>query len=444
MTTTSAVQLGMHDAAPVANLRAWSGWPAVAVGVAAVVIALLFRLTLPAGAQANESADYTTFYEPVARSLLAGDGFTFRAGQPATAYPPGHPVMLAGVFWLAGVLGVSEGTALAVVAALVMGIGSALLWGVARRVWSPRAALLAPLLWMTYPFALWLTKQPNSELPFLVALFGAWYVLWRAVLQRSRRWPLFFLCGILVGIAMLIRPIAIGVGVLFGLLLWGTRRDLEPRVRAGVIGLLLLGNLVAVLPWEVWLYRQTSGVVLLSTNGPASIQDGLTFAVNPGAQRQPTQVSAGVAAVMQRVQARSGQLTSLGAVAAVMWAELRTHPIAVGELVALKAARSWYGTDSGRQETAIPLIQAVYLLIFLAASYAAWTRGGPARQLTVGVWLLVLYFWGMTVLALSILRYMVPAIGLLFLLTPALVPRWVERAGSSGPLPPGPAPIPVT
>jgi 4-amino-4-deoxy-L-arabinose transferase-like glycosyltransferase len=409
------------------NVRAMPGGSrrlAAAVLVGAVLVTFVFQLTLPSAWRANESADYRAFYEPVARNILAGEGFAL-GDEPETMYPPGYPVVLAGVFWFSSALGIPESAVLAVVAAFAMGITSVLLYGLARQLWGPQAALLTPLLWMTYPFTLWLTKQPNSEIPFLVALSGACYMFWSAALRHHRGRVPYFLCGVLVGIAMLIRPIAMGVGLVLGVLLWLTRRDLEPRARGLLIGVLLAGNLVAVLPWEVWLAHQTGRVVLLSTNGPASVRDGLTFAVNPRVHREPAKVRAGAARVMRDVMAQSAQLQSLGDIAAVLGVELRTRPLAVADLVALKAARSWYGTDNGRHESAILLIQVAYLIVLMWASRAAWKRGGGARQLTVGVWVLVLYFWAMTVVALSILRYMVPAIGLLFLLTPALIPKRV-------------------
>jgi 4-amino-4-deoxy-L-arabinose transferase-like glycosyltransferase len=414
---TSAMQ-----ASVVARLQP-SRWTLAGVFATAVVVTLIFQATLPDAWRANENSDYTDFYEPVAQSVLAGQGFQRGAGVPATAYPPGYPVMLAGVFWLSGVLGLPSDSTLSAVAAVGMGISALLLYALARRLWRPRAALLAPLLWLTYPFALWLTKQPNSEIPFLVVFYGAWYLFCTAALRRSRGRAPYFLCGLLAGIAMLIRPIGIGVGFLLCALLWLGRRDLEPRVRGLLIGSLLLGNLVAVLPWEVWLYQRTAQVVMLATNGPAGMEDGLTFAVTPLPWREPVKVPAGVAAVMRDVKANASHLRSMSDFGLALVAELRTRPVAVAELVALKAARSWYGTNSARHERAILLIQAGYFLVVVCAAYTAWKRGGIPRQLTVGVGVLVLYFWGMTVLVLSILRYMVPAVGLTFLLVPALLPN---------------------
>jgi hypothetical protein len=44
-----------------------------------------------------------------------------------------------------------------------------------------------------------------------------------------------------------------------------------------------------------------------------------------------------------------------------------------------------------------------------------WQGAAGGRRWLVVSGMLVLYYWGMTVLVLSIVRYMLPAVGLLFL-----------------------------
>jgi 4-amino-4-deoxy-L-arabinose transferase-like glycosyltransferase len=404
-----------------------SRWSSAAVFAAAVVVNLIFQLTLPPALRVEEHSDiakpdYARFYEPIAQHLLAGRGFQLADGVPATMYPPGYPLFVAGALWLSNQLGVRPEAVFEAVAPLAMGFSSLLLYVLARRLWPSHAALVAPLLWLTYPFALWLTKQPNPEMPFVVVLSGAWYVFWAAAVRRSRSWAHYFLCGLLVGLAMLIRPIAIGLGLLFGALLWFGRRDLEVRARALLAAAILAGNAIAVFPWELWVYRRTNRLLMLSTAGTAGIGDGLTYAIDRRDFRQAMVVPEDVATVMRNVMAQTSRLNSLGGVGSLMWEELRARPVAVAKLIALKAARSWYATNSGRHEGASLLIQAGYLILLLWAGSAAWKRGGIIRQFAVGTGVLVIYFWGMTILALSILRYMVPAIGLAFLVVPSLVP----------------------
>ena len=59
--------------------------------VVALVAHLLFLLLLPQPWHKNQSSDYVGYYEPVAHSLIAGNGFYLHS-KPALTYPPGIPM----------------------------------------------------------------------------------------------------------------------------------------------------------------------------------------------------------------------------------------------------------------------------------------------------------------------------------------------------------------
>lgn len=401
----------------------WFSWPIAVVFITSILVTLSFWVILPAHFQINEQSDYILFYEPVARNLLAGHGLALGDGTPAIRYPPGYSFLLAGLFGLSTLLKIHEEVVLSGFMLLSMGLTSVLVFRFAQCIWGVRPALICSLIWVTYPFALWLTKQPNSEAPFLVMFYAGIYLFWHGLLHKSRSWVVYFVCGLFVGLAMLIRPIALGVGLVMGAILWLVRREAPARLRLLLTSMILLGNLIAILPWEAWLYLNTNRLMVLSSGGVPSIRDGLTFAVTPKGYRQAIRIPQDVAALMQDIQdvrRHSDKMTSLGSVISVMIEKLRTQPLVVCKLLLLKASRSWYGTDSGRFETPIMLIQVVYLILVLWGTRAAWKQGGIAKYAVMGIWLIVLYFWAMTVSVLSILRYMVPAMGLLFVLTAAL------------------------
>ena len=77
------------------------------------------------------------------------------------------------------------------------------------------------------------------------------------------------------------------------------------------------------------------------------------------------------------------------------------------------------------------LLQGLYLSLFAASGVLAWRTGGARRRAALAIGLLILQFWVMTTIVLSIARYMIPAMALGFLILPHLVPaRW--RSGGSG------------
>jgi 4-amino-4-deoxy-L-arabinose transferase-like glycosyltransferase len=403
--------------------------PLVVFGVSALIV-LSFWIVAPAGFH-HVNSDYRDDYEPVARELLTGHGSVYADGTPATVYPPGYPLLLAAIFKLAGIVHVSEASLLSVFALIGMGTAAVFLFLVAQSVWGRPQAWVCALAWITYPFSLWLTKHPNSEVAFMMVFYGAFWLFWTSIIGR-RPWPWYFLSGLLMGGAMLIRPIAIGAAGVLGASLWLSGQWMRPRARLVPIAVMMLGNMVAIVPWEGWVYAKTGRVIPLSTNGPAAILDGLTFGVSMPTfefrRRELLNLSPDVLALMERIKARSGEAASVSDFAGLLKDELHTAPEAVAKLVVIKAARSWYAIESHRFETVALTIQSFYLLLIVWGSKTAWAQRGLARQLVITVWLMIGYFWAMNVVSSSILRYMVPGMGLLFTLLPAI---WVSPRGTA-------------
>jgi 4-amino-4-deoxy-L-arabinose transferase-like glycosyltransferase len=394
----------------------------------AVVVTALFWAVLPAEFRENESTDYTIVYEPVARNLLAGRGITGDDGALATRYPPGFSILLAGVFGLAGLVGLPDSLALHAFRFLCAGLSAVFVYALARLIWSRNLALLAAVAWMTYPFGLYLTKQPNSEVPFTPFLLAAVYLLWRALLRAPRTWWLYLAAGALAGVTMLIRPAALGLGVVLALSAFLFLRNQRWGVRLLFPALLLLANLLVVLPWEAAAYASRGEIIPLSSGGTVTIHDGLTFLAVPKDYRVEVPVPADVEALMWRFQEQRPQMESLGQTAAVIGQEAVRDPVAFIKLGLIKVTRSWYGIDSRRFETPTILLQLLYLGAILWGSLYAWRQGGALRRFTLGLWLIVVYFWGMTVTVVPLLRYMLPAMGLLMVLLPgmalSLMPLW--------------------
>ena len=111
----------------------------------------------------------------------------------------------------------------------------------------------------------------------------------------------------------------------------------------------------------------------------------------------------------------------LGGTARVVFEEGRKRPLAMIKLLLRKVARSWYATDSQRFENIIMALQAPFLLVFVLGGLVAGQRGPEPRMLAQGAWILVFYFWCMCAITLPLLRYMVPAVGLLSVLVPEML-----------------------
>jgi 4-amino-4-deoxy-L-arabinose transferase-like glycosyltransferase len=402
--------------------------------LAAITIALLsiFWVSLPPRFQANQNFDYTCCYEPLARDWIDGKGFVNPNGSFAIHYPPGFSVLLAGVFLLGRLIG--EGLAMNVFIVLCDVTSVFAVYACGRVLGGAWLGRIAGLCLITYPFFLWMSKQPNSEGPFLPLILWAFYGYLRLVSDEGDsaktdspwKWAAFI--GALWGLAALVRPIGIlGACVAGGsLILFSQRQVLQKRIL--LAGAMVVINLAVVLPWEVIVWRETGRWILLGDN-PGSYLDGLTFGL-PLPSNRPPAVSPEVRELMERALAQQNRVMSVGGLLGFMMEEARTHPGSFLKLIYLKATRAWYGTHEGYFERINGLISIAYIL---AASFGLWRMRRDSKTAEAsGILALVGYFWLMATLVLPILRYMVPATAVLILAVAVMVKGLFDAPRSSG------------
>lgn len=385
-----------------------SVWLPILVFFLAAALQLAFLQFLPERLRGNDSADFLDFYSPVAKSLVAGEGLVYEE-RLAMRYPPGYPVLLAGVFWAAEKGPGEEQDWLVGFNVVCFALAAALLFRLARRLSNSRAiAWWTVIAWITWPPLLWLGKQPNSEMPFLCLFFFALLLWVRSFAEKATYWSGLD-AGLVLGLAALVRPAVIAVCLPLALatLFVGW---ISGRRRVAAALLLCVGQVLVMAPWVYWMHHQTGGWFPLSSGGRLSVLDGLTIAVKP--ERSGPPVPADVKRLMTAVDEGRPDFHSTGDV--LRFVAAQDGP-AVTKLVAIKAARSWYATDSLRFENWLLILQIPYLLLAASGLAVAWRQGGARRSLVLIVILVALYFWAMTMLVLSILRYMVPAMALLLL-----------------------------
>src|SRR6267154_861693 len=179
----------------------------------ALVSHIVFLLLLPSGWQRNQSPDYDNYYEPVAQSLASGGGF-FLASEPALRYPCGIPIMYAATFYVCDTLRIPRHVGLRLLEALLLTLTSVLVSVTALLILNWRLALVASVMWSTYPFHLWLTKQAEatSALSLLLLLGVSIFLRWSAAGRHSLQYGC--LVGLILGIAALIKPIAIALPII--------------------------------------------------------------------------------------------------------------------------------------------------------------------------------------------------------------------------------------
>jgi 4-amino-4-deoxy-L-arabinose transferase-like glycosyltransferase len=390
----------------------------IGIFLISILVNLIIQGIIPAAYRQVESSDYVATYRPTAMNLLAGNGYSLNSGQLVTFFPPGYSIILAAWFRLSQSI-LSEISAIFILNLIAGGMISALIYHLASQVFGVAAGLLAALLWLTYPFYLWLLGSPNTELPFLVFFLVSFACFWAAVYtnQPGCRMAFLFSAGFMQAIALLIRPIVIGMWILWcGFwLVWKINTTKSSLLKTlSELCVFLSGLAFLIIPWEVTVYRQTGEIIPVSTAGPVGILDGLTFGILSKGYRQDLKLSPDIKNLMEKFnEMDEGSSPS-------DFYDLAIHnPGAFSKLILLKALRSWYATDSARYENLILPIQLVYLGLILWGLIAAWRSRGRPRLYASFVVLTSLYFWLATTSALSILRYMMPAMCLLMTIIPA-------------------------
>jgi 4-amino-4-deoxy-L-arabinose transferase-like glycosyltransferase len=377
----------------------------------------------------NRMRDYQTYFE-VATNLATGKGLVSASGRIATIYPPGYSMLLAALMHLASWTGVAYETWVALFTMASVALTAVLLFNLAWRILGLRAAWITAALWISYPSALWLSKQPSSDTAMLPFFYGALLLSLPLLLDESDSLALAAGAGALLGASVLIRPIALLAAPLLACCLayYGSRESWWRRLRPAVA--LLIAYAAVMLPWEVWVWQRTGHWIPASTNGPASISDGLTQAVSPRGYRSAIEIPVGVRLIMEDAQARlkERRLHTRGDVAEFFTEAARDRPLQLAQLLWWKAKRSWYGTNAQRsEETLLAWNHALYLVLSVAGALLLWQGAGSGRRWLIVSGLLVLYLWGMTVIVLSIVRYMLPAVGLLFIWQAVVFERAWER-----------------
>ncbi|HEV8337957.1 MAG TPA: glycosyltransferase family 39 protein [Candidatus Polarisedimenticolia bacterium] len=388
--------------------------------IASVIVQVAFLAMLPDAVSRNQSVDWFTHHKPVTENLLRGKGLVDNAGNLCTRYPPGYFFFLAPLFWLARRLSGEPLVLVAVANVILASATGVLLFRLGEKLFDRRVGGFACLLWTTYPLNLWLLKQPDDEVPFLFVMVLGLLVIASTLLGTGTSG--FFLGGALLGLAALVRPAAwmLGPFLALGLLIL----KIPNRLKAAA--LLTAGFFLPILPWEIVMYRSLGQILPLSSGGPPTMMDGLTFAVKPRLGDAQVRVPADLRDWMERTQAKRPELDSPGKILRYLTGEgAEAKPLL--ELLFFKIVRSWYGTEMLWHETEILLVNSVYLVLALPGVFLAGRWDLARKTPRILLLTLVVYFWGMTTMVFSLARYMVPAIMILQLFAAVTLDQLVAR-----------------
>ena len=396
------------------------------------VFAAVFAVHLLIGLAAPERWRSTRFgdYAPQVENLQAGRGFVAEDGSVMHRYPPLYPLMLWRLDRLASKTGIALEKVLAGFAAICNAVTAAGVAAMAARLGAGSAGIgFAAALFALHPWVLYGLFLPLSETPFMAALMAA--LLCLSAGARSGGWRgLAFSAagGALTGVACLIRPIALLAPAVFGVVfLWKAQGAVLRRtVLAGAV---VVAAVAVLLPWELWVWQRTGEWIPISSGGPPTLRDGLSF--NHKSFREQLALPSGVRAVSDAAWREYESLESTGAYFRFVLREAAKDPVAVVQTYAYKALRAWYGTDA--QRARVEVFNGVVSLAFLTiVARGAWRLARRPGGSGAEAWLLfgaTGLLWAMATVALSIARYMTPAVALLAPVAGAGWQRGIVEAG---------------
>ncbi len=424
---TVFARFGLRNWSRSARERFWLLAVSIALSLASHVI---FLRVLPTPWQRNESADFRVFYEPVARQLALGHGFYLPNGKPALKYPPGIPAVYGGMFWLADHAALPRQIGFRALQGLLTVAAAAMIAMVAFEIFGARVALLACFFWSTYPFHLWLSKQPSGE-PLICILLAAAvlaFLRWSSHGRAAALWG--SICGIVVALAVLTKPFNIALAAVFIVLAWVCDVQCTRVKRALFSASLVIAFALTILPWGVWACRAAGRFIPLCTNDTASLIDGLTFGVGRNRIQNHPILPAQVEEVSNDFVAHRRDFRSNGEVLELLLVHTKQSPSHVALLFLTKAMGSWYGNDSHHHERWAALIQLFYIPFFVLGAWLTRAGGRQYRNFLLVACGITLYYWAMTTfVALPIVRYMLPAISLLMVFAAYALDMLVEACG---------------
>ncbi|MEX2173432.1 MAG: glycosyltransferase family 39 protein [Pirellulaceae bacterium] len=403
---------------------------------------------LPAG-KTFGFPDSESYWE-LGRKIARGEPYEFGPERLAIFRTPGYPILLAGLFLLAGdEPPVSWARALSAICGTIAVGGVASL---ARLLFDERTALLAATLTALYPEAIAASTFVLSEAPFgplMVFQLVAWTRAWRADSGRQQfGWAAA--AGVLGGLATLMRPswllfvpFAIAAGMASVRFFRSATQSAAYR-RHMLIGATLLATLCATLaPWWIRNYAVAGRFVPTSLQVGASLYDGWGPQATGASDMQFVPQFIAEQHQVDRDQAdrdqadRQATLPPRGTFedrldrrlrnASLAWAT--NHPVRVLQLAGIKFLRMWnplpnaaeFGTGTLRAILAL-----TYTPLIALALVGAWrfTRRDWPYLLCL---LPAFYFTGLHMIFVSSIRYRQPAMLVLIVLAAGILTRWLAR-----------------
>lgn len=333
----------------------------------------------------------STLYRSLAEGIASGEGFINAEGEPTAFVGVGYPAFLAALFRM------SDSTLFIAIVQSVIGSATvaAIAW-IGRELGGRDGAWVAGLAAAFFPHLIFWTGYVTTETLYVFLLVGAVAAATAAICERGKITGFAAFSGVVFGCAALVRPIALGLGVLIvalGLVL------ARYRTRA-LVGLAALA--LTMTPWvvrnavhlgEPVVTSTESGYVLWQGNSPDAT--GGTRGYVDGLDFKPLDLPEHLSEVEKDGEYRRHALT---------W--MKDHPGEVVALVPKKLWNMWRPTYEGASVINNLVTYLTYLPLLVSSLVGLYL----ARRHPIGMLLIVVLGYHLLVhgLVTGMIRFRLP------------------------------------
>jgi hypothetical protein len=368
-----------------------------------------FFFAIPGDIREYINGDYT----PQVNSLFSGHYFLNDSNHLMDRHPPLTALVFFIVTKIAALLHLSQVYSYAFFIMVIVSLSNVMLYHITNVIGYRSISLITCLLFATCPFIGVLPLKLISEPMFIFFSYIAVYLLMKEYRSDSKRLIQYIKIGVALGLCMLSRPIALLYEFLIvAFIILAFRATLYNKF---IFSLLIAVSSIAVIsPWEYAMHVYNHKVLPLSSAGIYATRDGMSF--NKKAYRHKLHLPADVDSLLQRFYKDYDHFLTADQVHQFLRDEFQKSPMTVVKLYFIKTLRFWYGVESQnpKYELFNKLLVSVYLLLCIIGLFVAFKIRGNLYGKLFFV-LFILLNWATAVMFLPLLRYLVPAIGFLFI-----------------------------
>lgn len=374
--------------------------PGLLIFMVAFSAKLTFAVLLPLDeffpAHFPPGTDKMTRYDPIALSLLRGEGFTI-AGDAKLALqaPPVYPLFLSAIYFLFGYSNV----AVKVILSLLDAGHCLLIYVIAKRYFNGRVPILAGMALAFLPHSLYTIINMSSE-PLFIFLQSL-FLLYLTKALKKKLASDFLVSGAVLGMAILCRAVVLLLPFFMALVffIW-KRADLRSHIPA-----FLLGSLLIVVPWTARNYFVFHRFIPVQTLGGYSLYFA-TFDHSDQTDNKQRVTDSEELRHSGRSELERDRFFYQHA-----WSRIRENPAKFLKLTSQRLVSAWYATHTGKHSSVLKFAHGGLLTLAIIGIIMCRRKWQEVLPLLA----LVVYYIAVHAVVLAIARYFFPIIPILII-----------------------------